>query len=63
MMKICYWNELAYTELILYIDVKTSSGKVAFSMVKGCKKKDHTEGNAAMAWGRLKSMYEPTSAP
>jgi predicted NACHT family NTPase len=28
-------NELAYTELILLIDDKTSSGKVAFNLVKG----------------------------
>ena len=32
-------------------------------MVKGCKNKDYTEGNAAMAWERLKNKYEPTSAP
>ena len=35
MMKIFDLNELAYTELILSIDVRTSSGKVAFNMVKG----------------------------
>jgi hypothetical protein len=28
-------NELAYTELILSIDYKTSNGKVAFNLVKG----------------------------
>jgi hypothetical protein len=28
-------NELAYTELILSIDDKKSSGKVAFNLVKG----------------------------
>ena len=50
MMKIFDLNELAYTELILSIDVRTSNGKVAFNMVKGCKNKDHTEGNATMAW-------------
>jgi hypothetical protein len=53
-MKIFDWNNLAYIDLILSIDVKTSSGKVAFNMVKGYKTKDHTEGNAAMAWERLK---------
>jgi hypothetical protein len=30
-------NELAYAELILSIDEKTSNGKVAFNIVKGCK--------------------------
>jgi hypothetical protein len=29
-------NEIAYTQLILSIDVKTSSGKVAFNLIKGC---------------------------
>ena len=62
MMKIFDLNELAYTKLILSIDVKTSSGKIAFNMVKGCKNKDYTEGNATMAWERLKNKYEPTSA-
>ena len=40
MMKIFVLNELAYTELILYIDVRTSSGKVAFNMINGCKNKE-----------------------
>jgi hypothetical protein len=31
--------EIAYTELILPIYVKTSSGKVAFNLIKGCKRK------------------------
>jgi hypothetical protein len=62
-LKISDSNELAYKELILSIDVRTISGKVAFNMVKGCKNKDYTEGNAAMAWERLKNKYEPISAP
>ena len=56
-------NENAFTELILSIDVKTSSGKTAFNLVKGCKTKDHPDGNAATAWERLKNKYEPVSAP
>jgi hypothetical protein len=56
-------NELAYTELILSIDDKTSSGKVAFNLVKGCKNKDYADGNANMAWERLKNKFEPSSAP
>jgi hypothetical protein len=42
-------NEIAYTELILSIDVKTSSGKVAFNLIKGCKSKDYSDGDAAIA--------------
>jgi tellurite resistance-related uncharacterized protein len=56
-------NELAYTELIFSIDDKTSSGKVAFNLVKGYKNKDYADGNASMAWERLKNKFEPSSAP
>ena len=56
-------NELAYTELILSIDDKTSSGKVAFNLVKACKNKDYVDGNEFMAWERLKNKFEPVSAP
>ena len=56
-------NEIAYTELILSIDVKTSSGNVAFNIVKGCKSKDYPDGNSFTAWERLKNKYEPISAP
>jgi hypothetical protein len=56
-------NELAYTELILSIDYKTSNGKVAFNLVKGCKNKYYADGNASLAWERLKNKYEPQSAP
>ena len=61
--KIIELNEIAYTELILSIDVKTSNGKIAFNLVKGCKSKDYVDGNAATAWERLKNKYEPISAP
>jgi gag-polypeptide of LTR copia-type len=56
-------NELPFTELILSIDDKTSNGKVAFHLVKGCKNKDYANGNASMAWERLKNKFEPQSAP
>jgi hypothetical protein len=56
-------NELAYTEIILSIDDKTSKGKVAFNLVKGFNNKDYPDGNASMAWERLKNKYEPQSAP
>jgi gag-polypeptide of LTR copia-type len=55
-------NELAYTELILLIDDKTS-GKVAFNLVKGCKSKEYVDGNAFIAWEQLKNKFEPLSAP
>jgi hypothetical protein len=56
-------NEIAYTELILSIDVNTSSGKNTFNLIEGCKSKDYPDGNAAIAWERLKNKYEPISTP
>jgi hypothetical protein len=50
MLKIIKFNEIAFTELILSIDVKTSNGNIAFNLVKGCKSKDYPDGNAATAW-------------
>jgi hypothetical protein len=41
-------NEISYNQLILSIDVKTSSGKVAFNLIKGSKSKDYPDGNAAI---------------
>jgi hypothetical protein len=38
-------NEIAYTELILSIDVKASHGKIVFDIVKGCKCKDNSDRN------------------
>jgi hypothetical protein len=48
-------NEIAYTELILLIEVKaSSSGKVVFNIIRGYKTKDYPDG---------KNKYEPVSAP
>jgi hypothetical protein len=49
-LKISDLNELAYTELILSINVRTSSGKLEFNMLKCCRNKDYSEGNADMDW-------------
>jgi hypothetical protein len=56
-------NELAYTELILSIDDKTSNGKVAFNSVKGCKNKDYADGNASLGWERLKKSMNHSLPP
>jgi hypothetical protein len=63
MSRIIELNEDAYTELILSIDVKASSGTIAFNLVTGCNSKDYPDGNAAIAWERLKNKYEPITAP
>jgi hypothetical protein len=56
-------NEIAFTELILSIDMNNSKGKIAFGIVKSCKSKEFEDGNAALAWGKLKKKYDPISAP
>ena len=53
MMKNADLNELAFTELILSIDVSNSSGKIAFGILKSCKTKDYEDGNATHAWEKL----------
>ena len=55
MMKNADLNELAFTELILSIDVSNSSGKIAFGILKSCKIKDYEDGNAIHAWEKLKN--------
>jgi hypothetical protein len=56
-------NEIAYTELILSIDIKASSGKVAFNIIRGYNTKDYPDGNDTIAWDRPNDKYEPVSAP
>jgi hypothetical protein len=54
-------NELAYSELILSIDDKTSNGKVEFTLIKACKIKLYQDGNEFMAWKCLKSKLRGNS--
>jgi len=63
MLKNADLNKLAFIELILSIDVSIRSGKVAFGILKSCKTKDYEDGNASMAWEKLKKMFDPVSAP
>jgi hypothetical protein len=42
-------NEIAFTEIILSIDVKASRGKVAFNIIRGCKTKDYPVVNGSIA--------------
>ena len=45
-------HELAYEDIVLSIDYKTKVGKVAFQLVKNCKRKlEFPEGNEfGMEW-------------
>jgi hypothetical protein len=62
-MKNADHDEMASTELILSIDVRCSSDEVAFSIIKGCKSRDYTDGNSALASDKLKKKFDPISAP
>ena len=56
-------NEAAYTDLILSIDGTSASGRVAFNLVRLSKNIDHADGDAKMAWARLRNKYATKSAP
>jgi hypothetical protein len=53
------FNEMAYTELILSVDVRRSSGKVAFSIIKEFKNWDYTYGNSVLVKINLKNKFDP----
>jgi len=55
--------EMDFTELILSIDASSSAGKIAFGIVKSCKTKEYEDGNAVVAWDKLKKKFDPISAP
>jgi hypothetical protein len=54
---------MAFTDLVLSIDVSSSSGKIAFEIVKSCKNKDYEDFQTGLAWEKLKKKYDPASAP
>ena len=56
-------NESAYTDLILSVDGSSANGRVAFNLIRLSKTKDRAEGNARMAWQRLRNKYATKSAP
>ena len=51
-------NDAAYETMLLLIDGRSQSGKVAFKIVSGCKTKELPDGDAALAWNRLSKKYE-----
>ena len=56
-VKLGEWNELAYEDLILSINVSSSIGKVMLGKVKKAKSEDFLEENCKVAWDRLVSKY------
>jgi hypothetical protein len=51
-----------YTLNSLSTDVKASSVKVVFNIIRGCKTKDYPDDNGAIAWEIRKNTYDPVSA-
>jgi hypothetical protein len=49
MMRAVESNEIAFTELVLSINVISSKGEIAFEIVKSYKTKDFEGGNAALS--------------
>ena len=49
MSNITKLNEIADTEPIVSIDVKSMNGKIGFNIIKGYKSKDYPDGYAASA--------------
>jgi hypothetical protein len=52
-------NEVAYTELILTIDVKGSHGKIAFNIVKECKSTSMVKLDKQFRDSTLKKVQDP----
>jgi len=62
-LKLGELNELAYEDIVLSIIHTTSSGKVAFRLIKNCKSDDFPEGNCKLACELLVKKYEPHTVP
>jgi hypothetical protein len=63
MLRIINLDEMTFTKLVLSIEVSSSSGKIAFGIVKRFKTKYYEVGHSGLAWEKLKKKYEPVSAP
>jgi hypothetical protein len=63
MLRIIDLNEMAFTDLVLSIDVSISSNEIAFGIVKRFKAKDNEDGHAGLDCENLKKKYDPIYAP
>lgn len=53
-------NVDCYNQMILSMDISTTQGRLAYHLVRTCKKKDdYPEGNCNMAYEKLVSKYAP----
>ena len=56
-------NDLVIEELYNAIDIKGTTGKVAFKIASSCETNEYSNGNAKVAWERLTQKYRPQTAP
>jgi hypothetical protein len=56
------WSLQAFMDLLLSIDTSGPLGRVAFDIIMGMKSPEYPNGNARLAWQRLKQKYAPTTA-
>ena len=54
---------LAFEDLILSVDHKSKTGRVAFDLIKFCKTNNYLEENCHLMWEHLVEKYTPRSAP
>lgn len=55
-------NDEAYMDLITNIDCETDTGKFFFGLVRASKSKEFENGNAAVAYHKLKKKYKPSTS-
>jgi hypothetical protein len=55
-------NILSFSDLLLSIHTSTPMGRVAFDIIMGTKSPEYPNGNARLAWQRLKQKYAPVTA-
>ena len=56
-------NDLALEELYNVINIKGTTGKVAFKIASSCETNEYTDRNAKVAWERLTQKYRPQTVP
>ena len=52
-------NELAYEDLILFINGSTDAGRIAFSIIRNSKTSDLKDGDSALAWKAYVTSTSP----
>lgn len=54
-----YLIEVAFKDLILLVDQKNKTRKIAFQLIKNCKTNEYPKGNCHLAWMHVIEKYAP----